>query len=460
MIKNNCHHSVLWLPFAIALPFGLLAAGAMSAHAGTVTVTGANGANGGAYSPAGAGGSATATTTTPSDLSNTATATGGNGGSAALSIGRAGGAGGAASSTATTSINSGAASAEAFGGDGGAGGYGEGGSPPGPGGLGGAASSNAAASSTTGSASATASSHGGDRGEGRPPSGAGGSALAGAAANSTGNGQVQANASAFSGQPGGSASVSANAQNGSGKAMTTAAAPAAGPASALANAAVGPGSESLVDIGAGQAVSNAILTPNNGKVIGVGAMSEGYGGTGQALQYKSTAVLDFSTNESLNLDLLSYNSSGIGFNSLELQVVVNATTHTYNFSSLTGPGGAETFFTAHSISLGPIAAGNQVSLIYELNYNAGTPTTTVDGFGFTYQFVDPPVTTAVSLAAAPLNGGIPEPSTWAMMTLGFAGLAFASYRASRKGARNALRSSSLSTPSILGGVFSFPPAVS
>ena len=39
-----------------------------------------------------------------------------------------------------------------------------------------------------------------------------------------------------------------------------------------------------------------------------------------------------------------------------------------------------------------------------------------------------------SLAAAePLySPAIPEPSTWAMMLLGFAGLGFAGYRASRK----------------------------
>jgi hypothetical protein len=30
--------------------------------------------------------------------------------------------------------------------------------------------------------------------------------------------------------------------------------------------------------------------------------------------------------------------------------------------------------------------------------------------------------------------GVPEPSTWVMMTLGFAGLAFAGYRKSRKSA--------------------------
>ena len=39
------------------------------------------------------------------------------------------------------------------------------------------------------------------------------------------------------------------------------------------------------------------------------------------------------------------------------------------------------------------------------------------GFGFTYKLVDP----------AP-SATVPEPSTWAMMLVGFAALAFAGYR--------------------------------
>jgi hypothetical protein len=54
MIKINRRSSFLRrLLLATALPFGLLAAGAMSAHAGTVTVTGANGGTpGGTGQPA------------------------------------------------------------------------------------------------------------------------------------------------------------------------------------------------------------------------------------------------------------------------------------------------------------------------------------------------------------------------------------------------------------------------
>jgi DNA-binding transcriptional LysR family regulator len=62
--------------------------------------------------------------------------------------------------------------------------------------------------------------------------------------------------------------------------------------------------------------------------------------------------------------LLSDNFTGIGFDSLELQVTtaVNGTTQTYRFSSLTGSDGAEVFFAAHPLPLGDILAGAQSSV--------------------------------------------------------------------------------------------------
>ena len=432
MIKINRRRSFLRpLLLATALPFGLLAAGAMSAHAGSVTVTGANGANATPYHVPGAGGPATATTTTPSDPSNTATATGGNGGSdcylgAYRGCGpRPGGRGGAADATATTSISSGAAaSAEAtsFGGAGGEGAEGVGAlSGLGPGGDGGAATSSAVASSTTGSASATASSTGGAGGipRGGPThGGAAGTASSSAVASST-TGSPSATASSTSAS---GATASANAQNSDGAAVTSASAPAG---SALTNATVGSGSPTLVTVTAGQAVSNATLTPGNGKIVGVGAMSAAYSGVSE--EYSATAVFDFSVSpgEALDLNLVSDNVSGIGFNSLELQVTPpDGTTQTYKFSGLTGSDGAETFFAANALPLGTISGAQSVSLSYDLTFNAGTLAKVGDGFGFTYDIAiaDPPVR------------GIPEPSTWAMMLVGFAGLAFAGYRGSRKGA--------------------------
>jgi PEP-CTERM motif len=79
---------------------------------------------------------------------------------------------------------------------------------------------------------------------------------------------------------------------------------------------------------------------------------------------------------------------------------------------------AETFFSpGHSLPLGTIAAGkHSIEIEYSLTYNSGTAAASGDGFGFTYALVDPPP-------------NVPEPSTWAMMLLGFAGLAFCGYRA-------------------------------
>jgi PEP-CTERM motif len=48
--------------------------------------------------------------------------------------------------------------------------------------------------------------------------------------------------------------------------------------------------------------------------------------------------------------------------------------------------------------------------------------------------VSPVVVTGFE-AVTGFQGGVPEPSTWMMMTLGFAGLAFAGYRTSRKSAQ-------------------------
>jgi hypothetical protein len=460
MIKINRHHFVQLLLLATALPFGLLAAGAMSAHAGTVTVTGANGRNTG-LGTAGAGGPATAATTTPSDPSNIAAATGGNGGSHCYGSvasgcfpGGSGGAGGAANATATTSIRSGAASAQAtaLGGAGGEGGPGGEGGLPGPGGLGGAASSSASASSAAGPASATANSTGGHGGIGRGlgiggPFDAGGAATAAASATvSHATGAASAAATSTGGgasagvSPSGAAAASANAQNIAGAAFTGASAPAGSSASAVTNATVNnatlvsqPGAP--VPIDAGRVVSNAILIPHgltqSDSAIGVGAMSAGYGESAVlaarsnlALTYEATATFDFNTSiESLDLDLLSFidKSAGTPFDSLELQVLVQGETpRTYKFSGLAGSGGAAKFFTADPIGLGAIAADHSIEIEYFLGYKSGTSAMPGDGFSFAYKLVDPPP-----------GATVPEPSTWAMMLVGFASLAFAGYRARR-----------------------------
>ena len=145
------------------------------------------------------------------------------------------------------------------------------------------------------------------------------------------------------------------------------------------------------------------------------------------MTYEATATFDFftPTSEALDLYLSSFSFVGLGFDRLLLWVQVNNDVpHTYAFSSLTGSGGAETYFTTNKnepLPLDTIAANSQssVELVYDLTYNIGTSAAIGDGFGLTYGVADPPV------------AGIPEPSTWAMMLVGFAGLAWVGHRASR-----------------------------
>ena len=217
-----------------------------------------------------------------------------------------------------------------------------------------------------------------------------------------------------------------SAQNKGGSIVTTASVPRGSTASALSSAAVftaamGAVPESLATISAGHAVSNAALTPGGGLTIGVGAMSVGYGPTSFAITYDATAVFDFTTSaneEALDLSGFSSDSvasTGLGFDNLLLWVDVDGHVHSFSTTSLSA---AEAFFAPeHSLPLGTIAAGkHSIEIEYSLTYNSGTAAASGDGFGFTYELMDPAL-------------NIPEPSTWAMMLVCFAGLVFARYRA-------------------------------
>ena len=125
------------------------------------------------------------------------------------------------------------------------------------------------------------------------------------------------------------------------------------------------------------------------------------------LEYTATSTFDFTTSnaEALDLKLISDKDVGTGLDKLEVKVAVNdGTSYDQTFSL----NGAEAFFTNNRlIPLGNFAAeGLSVLITYDLTYDNGTQAVVTDGFGFTYDLIDPPLS-------------IPETSTWAMMLLGF-----------------------------------------
>jgi len=94
-------------------------------------------------------------------------------------------------------------------------------------------------------------------------------------------------------------------------------------------------------------------------------------------------------------------------------------TLTAPFGSLVGRIGSGNFFLIGTSFSGIAPAAGELNLFY-WDQNASDNT----------QFVTATVTTGVS--------GVPEPSTWAMMILGFAGIGFMAYRRSRKSSAMAL----------------------
>jgi hypothetical protein len=165
---------------------------------------------------------------------------------------------------------------------------------------------------------------------------------------------------------------------------------------------------------AGWVVSDAKRNPG-GSVIGYGAMSAGSGETGAA-----TALFDFSTtgSDALDLNLLPDNYPSGSSDTVELKVIARGKTTTYDFSNSTLP---------KQLLLGTIAAGNNQTVSLSFDLTGG------NGFGFTYDFALSAVaaTRIVTALDSPVSqlSTVPEPSTWEMMLAGFAGLAFAGYRA-------------------------------
>ena len=341
----------------------------------------------------------------------------------------AGAAGGSAAADSTTT-SSGAGSAISFAAaTGGVGGNSTSYQSAGPGGDGGGATAIADASTAGGgTATATAVATAG-------VGGAGSSSGASGAANATSGSETKrgALAQAQSTAVGSSAEAQSTAQTGfyatviqsvatassEGTAATDAIAQAGGAGQAFANPGqtayaftVGNPDKAYATtlIGAAGNVSDGLLGPIlSAAILGANYASDG---GGESDTYTATSTMDFVYGGDLVLGLIEDQQSGFtdgaGFESIEFTVSADgATILDKTFTSL---GAADSFFDDQVIKLGS-SYGPAVDLMF-------TYTLTADGpGGYGLDFV--------------VGGAVPEPSTWAMMLVGFAGLGYMGYRRSR-----------------------------
>jgi hypothetical protein len=80
------------------------------------------------------------------------------------------------------------------------------------------------------------------------------------------------------------------------------------------------------------------------------------------------------------------------------------------------PSSCAVCFINDTINLGSFSTG-----ITDIDLVLNETMSSTQGFGYTYAF-----------AAAGFSSGVPEPSTWAMMLIGFAGIGFMTYRQTKR----------------------------
>jgi PEP-CTERM motif-containing protein len=217
--------------------------------------------------------------------------------------------------------------------------------------------------------------------------------------------------------PSGAAAAQSAAQNASGSGTTTERSPAApsltggaagGVAAVGAPAATSPPEPpsppvktfpppplalptTLVPIAAGPTHSNAALTP---------------GGSTSACKTTGDFSFAAAAPEELILTRLDNNPTSLGFAKLKFEVTVDGTI----LDTFTSLSVAEALFADHRLDFRTLCAKD---LVFDIS-------TLLAASGLSAGFESD-------------NSTVPEPSTWAMMLIGFAGLGFAGYRRTRKG---------------------------
>ena len=419
-----------------------------------------------------------------------ATAIGGNGGAGGangadtiFSNGGDGGNGGAAAATAATSVTSGSAEAGAYstGGSGGSGG--PGGAFNGSGGAGGAASSIASSTGSRGVMS-SASAIGGDGGTGDifySDAAKGGDASASSTATSTGSGRAESFAIATGGTGGDQQFFVIGPAGRGGDALATADlnAPNGGAAKATATATGGaPGVGSL----SAPALSSAIATSNAETVKGAlaQALSTAAGSSGETQSTATTSFEGVSVQSTAMVPIGAPNGATAITNAIAQGGAGQAfdrksgqTDDAFSTALPDKPYVATLIDGANNVAealLGPrdkifgtaILESNFLSdtvsskfdfhyggdLVLGLTDGSGGFSIDVNGVYLFESFADDSVinlgsnwgpnidlTLMVANGASgdfAVGGAVPEASTWAMMLLGFAGVGFGGYRASRR----------------------------
>ena len=162
-------------------------------------------------------------------------------------------------------------------------------------------------------------------------------------------------------------------------------------------------------IGGASMVADALLGPGEA-VFGTSILGANLSGDGSpADTYSASSTFDFAYRGDLILGLIApLDGAPTDFQKIDFTVTVDGTEAlTRSFTSLAT---ADAFFADDVLNLGPVTGVADVMFSYDLVAGGS------GGYGMDLAF----------------GGAVPEPSTWAMMLMGFAGLGYAALRRARE----------------------------
>jgi hypothetical protein len=162
-------------------------------------------------------------------------------------------------------------------------------------------------------------------------------------------------------------------------------------------------------IGGASMVAGALLGPGE-VVLGTSILGANLSGDGSAADtYSASSTFDFAYRGDLLLGLIApLDGAPTDFQKIDFTVTLDGTEVVdRSFASLAA---ADAFFTDDPLNLGSVSGVTNLVFAYDLVAGGS------GGYGMDLAF----------------GGAVPEPSTWAMMLIGFAGLGYAGLKRARK----------------------------